>query len=406
MNKNVYLLGLIIIIASVVLPALSVNSFGGDVIESGVVYRHGLFGPAVVRSTMSDGNVVLGVKYPWYYFNEYSTASMEIYGIQGTTRNDYIEIICRPDDNPIPIKFYEKNDLDFTDASWLTRRIADGKEVCSYAHLFMYEGYVTDPDHTFDDANDVVHDAVMTEGPFAYGDTWSATLNFYPNRYLWSNNDPGVYDFTVQEMLTPDVTLGSLIPQYTDRAFIDIVMLEDDTSITTGQITVTVFDNFIQVPAFVKMYKDGVLLKDVYIDGQFTFKDLEFGTYQFVVTDTDYEFWFYEASPQQTGFDNHVGYIPLSAERSIISYKIFGDFPQTVDDGFGKNESSWFDGILDGAWNPDGDDEDKEPGFMDLLKQIVEGLGLLTIVLIGLPIFIIIFVIIMLVGYIAGGKKQ
>lgn len=64
MNKNVYLLGLILIIASVVLPALTVTSFAGDVADSKIVYRENLFGPTIERVTLDSGAVTYIKKYP------------------------------------------------------------------------------------------------------------------------------------------------------------------------------------------------------------------------------------------------------------------------------------------------------------------------------------------------------
>ena len=70
LNQNWFLVAIIVIVASIMLPFMQENSFAGNVVESEVVYRDGLFGPYIERVALDNGGVTYVTQYPWYTFNE------------------------------------------------------------------------------------------------------------------------------------------------------------------------------------------------------------------------------------------------------------------------------------------------------------------------------------------------
>lgn len=333
---------------------------------------------------------------------------MDIYGVglnDGSYEySDELYFSVYEDSDIQTFNIYEKNDL-----------IVDGDPTeITRSRVILFVGLIQDPDEDLSPIWDTYQSMGYSDGPYLYGEKWTSTLYFVPSEKPYGN----VRHFTIEETLYVNKILWPDTSYNMDRAFVHVTTLErPDDSVTTGQIQLTVMDGNLQAPATVRMYKNGIIVHEsLYIpDGSYRFDDLEFGTYRFVVTDTDYETFFYDAFPQQAGYSYDIGTVELSKDLNVINYMIRGDFPKTPDSSF-KPDSSFepdepdepgiIEKLSDLLGGSDDDSSPDEPGFMDLLKQIVEGLGLLTIVLIGLPIFIIIFVIIMLAGYVAGGKKQ
>lgn len=447
MNRNWFLIAIAVVLASILIPFMQVNSFAGNVVDSEVVYRDGWFGPYIERVTLGDGAVMHVTQYPWYYFVEGSLSSMNICGIEGSGEYNSINIVCYPDDDPIPIVVKHQNDLDFTNTiNWFW----DNTEICDRSRLVMYNGIVTNPDEELDPIWDVQHDIAWSYGPYAYGEYWTSTLHYYPYVRPYAHSE----GFTVEETLYPTTLVGYDM----DRAWVYVTVLErvihvdpddptspvdpDDPIVVrgTGSINVKIMDNYLQSSATIRMYKDNNLVQSsLYIDnGDYTFDDLEFGTYRFEVIDADYYTYFYDAFPQQAGYDYDLGNVELSAELNTVGYVIYGDFPSTDGSGFdagdgllpdwsdnptsetidditdilhegGSAENTtlinyFFENIISGG---DGDDDGSLTlsEIITMIGALLASMGLLTsVAIIGLPIFIV--GILFLLGVAFVGSKQ
>lgn len=431
MNRNWFLIAIAVVLASILLPHLGPSSFAGSVVDSEVVYRDGWFGPYIERVTLDNNGVTYVTQYPWYTFNEQFSdlSSMNIYGLDGGSAmiggasSGYIELVAYPDGDPIEIIVKQQNNLDFSSSvNWWE----DGKEVCEKSRLVMYTGSTEKSTEEWKELTPLINlfdDLTWSDGPYLYGETWVSSVTFEPWRY-----DGGDHlEFTIVETLYT----GPLIGYDTDVGYVDVTMLEyvdlndpNDPIIQggVGSISVKVLDNLIKRSATVDMYKNNNKIQTVVIDGgSHVFDDLEFGMYSFEVVDDDYETWFYDAFPQQAGYDYDIGDVELSAELNTISYVINGDFASTdghgLDGGDGllPDYSNTTTGkvldevvkILTGG-NEDGDDDDGSLSLSEIVAMIgalLASMGLLTsVAIIGLPIFIV-GILFLLVAAFVGSKK-
>jgi hypothetical protein len=400
--NNGYFLLLIIVLASIVLPVFSSPaSIAGDVQESVTVYREGLFGPHIDRLTMADGGVMRAIVYPWYYFWEYTDkfTSMNIYGIGGSSSSNSVNYVVNSGEGKIPVVFKQQNDLDFSNSiNWFF----DTKEDCVESKLVAYDGLVLNSGDSLSTLTDGYNAVVINEnGPWAYGQTWTSTLHITPSL------DPGSYDYTVQETLYP----SSLTGFDTDRAWVHVTVLEVPELATTGSITVKVLDNLVAHPCYVQMFKDGYpAVNQLYLnDGEHTFSNLEFGhSYSFTVIDSDYDTMYYDAFPQQTGYNYDTGNVELTKDRNTVSYIIYGTTPDS-ESGFDAG-----DGILpDYSDNPiskiidsvTDDNDGGDPDYFGLIVKLMGSLGLMAIVILGIPLFMILAVIVLLIALLFRGAK-
>ena len=107
-----------------------------------------------------------------------------------------------------------------------------------------------------------------------------------------------------------------------------------DVSKGIGYITVTVLDELLETSATVDIYRDGQLMDTgVSLDGATTIK-LEFGNYQFIVTNDDYDQWSYEVFPSDYSAQSDHGIAELTAEHNTLGYIIYGDYTATDNTGF------------------------------------------------------------------------
>ena len=427
-DRNWFLIAIMIVLASILLPFMQAGSFAGNVVESEVVYRDGWFGPYIERVMLDNGGVMHVIQYPWYYFTDGYLPSMNIYGIEGSGMSNTINIVCYPDDDPIPIVVKQQNDLKFPDSifPWLYDEV-DAER----SRLTMYNGIVEDFDEELNPLFDSYHDMVWSYGPYEYEHMWTSTLHYYPYVRPYAHSE----GFTIEETLYP-----ALIGYDMDRAFVYVTVLErvahidpdDPTSPVdpndpivvggVGSITVRILDDLVQRPATIHMYQDNVLIQTVYIEnGEHTFDDLEFGFYRFEVVDDDYETYFYDAFPQQSGYDYDLGNVELSAELNGISCIIYGDFPSTEGDGFDfgdgllpvvpeNNASEFYDDVKDILGiDDDGDDDDGSLSLTQILGMIaalLTSMGLLTgVAVIGLPIFMVGILFLLGVAFVKSGDK-
>ncbi|NPE27635.1 hypothetical protein HNV12_06545 [Methanococcoides sp. SA1] len=406
MNSKIIPMLVVLLIASIILPQFTAGSFAGDAVSSETVYREGMFGPSIERVVWESGAVTHVTKYPWYYFWEQTDdfQSMNIYGISGSSMSNDINIVCDYGDDPISVTFKQQNDLDFSDSiNWFW----SSKEVCEKSCLIAYYGLVDDQEKDLNYLTDDFHSLIHTVGPWAYGETWTSTLKISPD-WVHGIKAPGSYDFTVQETLYP----SNLQPYDTDRAWIHLTVLEDpiiSQEIGKGTITVKVLDNLIQSAADVRMYQDGSLKQTVHLTaGEHTFENLPFGSYRFEVVDSDYKPFFYDAFPQQSGYDYDSGAVDLSAERNTISYLIYGDFTSTEGSGYDQGDGiipdysntttgKVLEDIVDGVT---GDDDDGEFDYFKAIIALLASLGLFGIVVLGLPLFIVAACLILVAMYI------
>ena len=396
-NQNWFLIAIMVVLASILLPFMQENSFAGNVVKSEVVYRDGFFGPYIERVTLDNGGIIHVIQYPWYYFTDGNLPSMNIYGIEGSAMSNTVNIVCYPDDDPIPIIVKQQNDLNFPNSvfPWLYDEVEAER-----SRLTMYNGIVESADEKLDPLFDSYHDMAWSYGPYLYGETWTSTLYYYPYVKPYAHEE----GFTIEETLYP-----TSIGYDMDRAFVYVTVLDrvdindpNDPIVVggVGSITVRILDNLIQRPATVRIYKDNVLIQTVYIeDGKHTFKDLVFGFYRFEVVDDGYETYFYDAFPQSSDYDYDIGNVELSAELNTISYVIYGDFLSTDGSGF-----DFGDGLLPtvpennlsdvyDAFKAAGDDDDSSfslTQILGLIAALLTSMGLLTsVAVIGLPIFIV-----------------
>ena len=419
-DRNWYLIAIAVVLASILLPFMQVNSFAGNVVESKVVYRDGWFGPYIERVTLDTGAVMHVTQYPWYYFTENNLPSMNIYGIEGSGSSNSINIVAHVGDDKVPITFKQQNDLDFTNSvNWWQ----DGKEVAEKSRLVMYNNIVTDTNVDLSPLTDSAHDSVITHGPFAYGETWTSTLYYWPYVKPYAHQEA----FTVEETLYP----GSFVGYDMDRAFVYVTLLANvdvtdpnDPIVVggVGSINIKVLDELIQKPATVRMYQDNNLVQTVFIEnGDYTFKDLEFGSYRFEVTDSDYDTYFYDAFPQQTGYDYDLGTVELSAELNTISYVIYGDFPSTDGSAFDSGDGllpdysntttgEILDDIVDvvkGDSPLTNDDGLPLAQILGMIAALLSSIGLLTsVAVIGLPIFIVVILFLLIAAFVKSGDKK
>ena len=413
-DRNWFLIAIAVVLASILLPFMQAGSFAGNVVESEVVYRDGLFGPYIERVTLDNGGVMHVIQYPWYYFTDGYLPSMNIYGIEGSSYSNEIHLVCYSDDAPIKITVKQQNDLKFPNSilPWSYDEVDAVK-----SRLVMYKGIATD-NEKLSSLTDPWDDLVWTHGPFVYEETWTTEVQFNP----WYYDGGDKPKFTIEETLYP----VSLVGYDMDRAFVYVTVLErvntedpNDPIVAggVGSITVTVLDNLIQSPATIRMYKNDVLVQSsLYIkDGDHEFTDLEFGTYRFEVVDADYETWFYDALPQQSGFNYDLGNVELSAELNAISYIIKGDFPSTDGDGFDMGDgllpvvpdnsmSELYDAVKEVA--------DEEGGLslaqiLGMIAALLSSMGLLaSVAIIGLPIFIVVILFLLVAAFVKSGDKK
>lgn len=408
--RKICMLMLAGLVLSIVFQVMLPGTIVGEVKDSQVVHRYGLFGPSVERVELVDGSVMYTTNYPWYYFWEQSEGhrSMNIYGIAGSASSNQVYITCNYGDDPIPVTFKQQNDLDFSSS---TNWFWSGKEDCVKSRLVAYNGLVTDTNADLDTLTDAYHTKEEQSGNWAYGETWTTTLYFTPD-FLHGISGPGSYDYTVEETLYP----SSLVGYDQDRAWVHLAVLEDPVisqEIGKGSITVSALDNLVQRPATVRMYKDGSLYQSsIYLkDGQRVFDNLEFGTYRFEVIDADFDTWCYDAFPQQSGYDYNVGEVELSASANAINYLICGDFASTTDNGFDSGttldySNNTISEIIDSITDSSRGDTGEEPNYIAALVAILATLGLLAVVILGLPLFIIIVIVLLVFGVLFGDKKK
>ena len=417
-DRNWFLIAIMIVLASITLPFMQVGSFAGNVVESEVVYRDGWFGPYIERVTLDNGGVMHVTQYPWYYFTDGYLPSMNIYGIEGSAMSNTVNIVCYPDDDPIPIIVKQQNDLKFPDSifPWMYDEV-DAER----SRLTMYNGVFDDFNETLSPLSDSYHDMIWSYGPYLYGETWTSTLHYYPYVRPYGHEE----GFTIEETLYP-----ALIGFDMDRAFVMVRVLDrvdvndpNDPIVVggVGSITVRILDNLVQRPATIHMYQDNVLIQTVYIEnGEHTFDDLEFGFYRFEVVDDDYETYFYDAFPQQSGYDYDLGNVELSAELNGVSCIIYGDFASTDGSGFDmgdgllpvvpeNNMSELYDDVKDALGI--GDEEDDGTFSLSeivaMIGALLASMGLLTsVAIIGLPIFIVGILFLLGVAFVKSGDKS
>ena len=421
-DRNWYLIAIAVVLASILIPFMQAGSFAGNVVDSQVVYRDGLFGPYIERVTLDSGAVMHVTQHPWYHFSKYSVnlPSMNIYGIVGSGISNEIHITVYSDDDLVPIVFKQQNDLDFTNSiNWFWDR---GKEECSKSRLVMYKGYFEE-DANLDPYTNKWDDLVWSHGPYAYLQKWTSTLHFNPFFY---EPTPKIF-FTVEETLYDTAVTG----YDTDLAYVVATVLEhsDPTDPTdpvvvrgTGSINVMVYDNMIVRPATVNLYKNDVLFQTVYVDGDYTFDDLEFGMYRFEVVDADYDTYFYDAFPQQSGYDYDIGNVELSAELNMIGYIVYGDFSSTpgsfgdipgdglIPDGNNNTAARLIDDVIGAVRGDDDNTDDSSLSLADIIAMIaalLASMGLLTsVAIIGLPIFLVVMLFLLVAAFVKSGDKK
>nr|WP_321496299.1 hypothetical protein [uncultured Methanolobus sp.] len=398
-------IAIILVLLSIILPASSVQTYVAGDGDVDVVYRDGLFGPVHKIITDDQGIRTYIIDYPWYYFQD-GNAGMNIYGISGSSQSNTISFSCYQDDDPFTITFKEQNDLNFDGSIWES---VTGKTEATKAKIVMYQGY-SDAGESISLLTNSIHSQNTVYGPFDYGETWTNTLDVYPGLI-------GVGDaaFTVVEYLYADTILGYDKAYDQDRAWVYIAVQEDPDDAAEsgkGSITLSVLDNLIPTDCTVRIYKDGSLYQNsIYVrDGYKVFDNLEFGDYRFVVLDDGYDTFFYDASPQQSGYDNDDGEVELSASHNSINYIIYGDFPETEGSGFDDDDSDdqtideTIEDVTEDIINAiTGNDDDDDVSLTDLLGDILSALGLLTIVALGLPLFLVILIVVLLLVYKKGG---
>ncbi|HAE43001.1 MAG TPA: hypothetical protein DCG34_08820, partial [Clostridiales bacterium] len=197
----------------------------------------------------------------------------------------------------------------------------------------------------------------------------------------WDLKEGSTYDYTVQETIYIDGPITD-VGYNTDRAFVHVTIPKPGA--TTGTLTVTVLDNLKALPVSIRLFKDGQVYQDtVYLTGGTkTFSNLPFGTYNVQVLRDDYNVFFYDAFPAQSGYDYSTGKVQLSTTVNTCNYMIYGITDQTKADG-----SSGFDSGTDQI---PGVDDAKES-----IRDIIFGdgdSGLSKIILFGLPLFMIIII--------------
>jgi hypothetical protein len=106
---------------------------------------------------------------------------------------------------------------------------------------------------------------------------------------------------------------------------------------TAANIHVSISDNLIPTEGTVDVYRNNEKLMTIDIPQEgLSLKNLEYGTYRFVVINENYVTWSYTAFPHQEGYDTEIGNIKLTPEINTVSYRIEGDYPETKGSGFGS----------------------------------------------------------------------
>ncbi|WP_340819039.1 hypothetical protein [Methanolobus sp. WCC4] len=403
-RQGIVKLLLVLLVASIVLPSLSVQSYvpSGDT-EVDIVYRDGLFGPIHKMVTDEQGVRMHVIDYPWYYFKDTGSA-MNIYGIEGSSQSNDISFTIDYLSEYKEITFKQQNDLYFPDSIW------NKYPEVTKARLVMYNGLPESDDTDFG-LLDSYKTKQTVSGNWDYGETWTTTLRYYPSG--WGIEAGNTYDYTVQESLGIDSPIPTDQVFYdTDRAFVHVTI--PDPGATTATLTVTVLDNLKALPCSVQLLKDGqVYQQSVYLgsDGTKTFENLPFGRYSVKVLADDYETFFNDAYPAQFGYDYDDGEVELDSDINTCNYIIYGITDETKEDGSSGYDDP--DNDIPSVPDPediiedilDGDDEDGK-SIAELLVELAVSLGLVAVVAFGLPLFLILLLIVLLIFYKKGEKDD
>lgn len=423
LDRNWYLIAIAVVLASILLPFMQAGSFAGNVVESTVVYRDGWFGPYIERVTLDNGAVTHVTRYPWYYFRDLSSPSMRIVSLDGGSfmsggsSSGRISINVYEGDGVVPVTIGHQNTGDF-----ITYDVFGlGDKTVKKSRLVMYKGDI----ETWKKLSPLVapwDDLVWSYGPYEYLDQWETVVTFDP----WYYRGGDTMTFTIVETQYP----RSLVGYETGVGYVDVSVLKtvdpDDPTDPivvggVGTIRVKVFDDMINRPATVNVYKDGVFVKTKsIIDDGFVFDNLKFGRYRFEVIDADYETWFYDASPHQSDFNFDIGDVELSAEFNTISYFVYGDFLSTESEYYegGDNSSddergntSRIEEFLNETKGKLGlETGDGTLALADIITMIgalLASIGLLTsVAIIGLPIFIVVILFLLGAAFVKSGDKK
>lgn len=420
-NKQVTMI-LVVLAALVILPNMLPASMVTDdgVSDRETIYQDGLFGSKVNRVTLDNGIVTYEKDYAWYSaeaLKESFLHSFNIYGIEGSSSSNVMYLTETYPFEPVTVTFKQQNDLKMS-SLW---GYGDYVETTiGKSRLRVYEGIAGQDDELDSLTNNVV-ESVVSKDVHPYGQTWTTDIHVGGSYYDIS--EAGSYGYTIEETLYPE---GSLIGVETDRAWVHLAVMEEPAQATSGEITVTVLDNLMCQPAHVAMYHDGHLVSTYYLDhGTYTYTNLDFGTYSFRVTDNDYTTWCYDAVPNQelqADYNLDVGVVQLSNDINHINYMICGIFDSTEESG-----KSGFD---DGDWDKDiksdvdeavedvkdvvpeipslsdvvgdafGDDNDDDGSSLwDSLKLLLLGTGLFGASVLGLPVFLVVSFIVLIIAY-------